>query len=114
MPTLREVFEKLLPAAVQSGVDIKDFWNYTLAEIQIYINNYSEREKARARETALFSYNLAAMTASFIGKGLAGKELPDVGEIYPDLADISQKAKIEEFKKNMLAFTEMHNQQRRA
>lgn len=54
------------------------------------------------------------MTASFIGKGLAGKELPDVGEVYPDLADISQKAKIEEFKKNMLAFTEMHNQQRRA
>lgn len=106
---------------MRAGVSIFDFWNYTLGELTLILNNYKEVEEQRAKETITISYNQAVMVAQFVGLQLNGKPIPSMEELFPSLRTEQQEVKNEEleYKKAMLLkeqfmfYANAHNKQRR-
>lgn len=81
-----------------------------MAEITLIINNFNESEKDRGKELLYSNYNLACMIASFVNRGLAGKDIPDIYEMYPDLdAEAKEQRRIQQLQTQMMNFANMHN-----
>ena len=119
--TLEELFNRILPIALRAGISIFDFWDYTLGELTLILNNYKEVEEARAKETITVSYNQAVMIAQFVGLQMNGKKIPSMEELFPTMRAEKQAAQSEEieYKKAMLLkeqfmfYANAHNKQRR-
>ena len=106
---------------MRAGISIFDFWNYTLKELTLILNNYKEVEEQRAKEAITISYNQAVMVAQFVGLQLNGKPIPSMEELFPSLRSeqpVAQNEEIE-YKKAMLLkeqfmfYANAHNKQRR-
>lgn len=119
--TYSELFEKLLPICLKAGLTVFEFWDLTLGEITIVLNNYKEEEEKRARETAIVSYNQATMIADFVSLRLNGKPLPSYEKLFPSAKpQIDEKTQKEQdykrmmlLKEQMMFFAEKHNKNRR-
>lgn len=87
----------------------------TIGEIDLLIKTFQEKEEIRAKEILASNYNLASMIASFISCSLAGKQIPDINELYPQF---QEEKPIEEdkswmiYKEQMIDFAIAHNKQR--
>lgn len=88
----------------------------TIGEINLLIQTFQEKEEIRAKEILASNYNLASMIASFISCSLAGKQIPDINELYP--TQFQEEKPIEEdkswmiYKEQMIDFAIAHNKQR--
>lgn len=88
----------------------------TIGEINLLIQTFQEKEEIRAKEILASNYNLASMIASFVGCSLAGKQIPDINELYP--TQFQEEKPIEEdmswmiYKEQMIDFAIAHNKQR--
>lgn len=110
-----------MPIALRAGVNIFDFWNYTLKELTLILNNYKDSEEQRAKEQITVSYNQAVMIAQFVGLQMNGKPIPSIEKIFPSLneAQPTQAQEDLEYKKAMLLkeqfmfYANAHNKQRR-
>jgi len=71
------------------GVGVIEFWDYTLAELNLILQNYRETEEMKARERIALSYNLAHMTANFVSLSFSGKPIPSFDETFPSLKEAS-------------------------
>ena len=87
----------------------------TIGEIDLLIKTFQEKEEIRAKEILASNYNLASMIASFGGCSLAGKQIPDINELYP--TQFQENKPIEEdkswmiYKEQMIDFAIAHNKQ---
>lgn len=70
------MFDKLITVALRCGVSIFDYWEMTIGEINMMIQNYQKVEEDRAKEVIANNYSLAYLTASFTLNGLNGKAIP--------------------------------------
>lgn len=93
-----------MPICLRAGVSIFDFWNYTLAEITLILKDYQDREKQRAKEVSIISYNRAQMIADFVSLRLNGKTLPSYNKLFPDAEnkEATQAQKERDYKAMML------------
>lgn len=88
----------------------------TIGEINLLIQTFQEKEEMRAKEIIATNYNLATMVATFVGCSLAGKQIPDINELYP--TQFQEEKPIEEdkswmiYKEQMIDFAIAHNKQR--
>lgn len=105
---------KLLPQAVKCGISIKDFWDYSLGEINIIITAYVDNQKSHIEEIQQTMYTISALTASFVSRALGGKEIPSYDDIFnqsPDNQVIAYREKMKAFFKN--AEQRLHSEERR-
>lgn len=88
----------------------------TIGEINLLIQTFQEKEEIRAKEILASNYNLASMIAGFVGCSLAGKQIPDINELYP--TQFQEEKPIEDdkswmiYKEQMIDFAIAHNKQR--
>ena len=73
------------------GINERDYWDMTLAELERAIDSYKRREKARAQEQASFDYILADLIGRSIGRLYSSStKIPEISEAYPSLFDSEQ------------------------
>lgn len=110
-----------MPLCLNAGITYFDFWELTLKEITIILQNYKEKEERRAKEITTIMYNGSVMVAQFVNLGLNGKQIPSYSELFPSTAEIEkdeEKQKELEYKKAMLLkeqfmfWAKEHNKQR--
>lgn len=78
----------MLPAALQSGIRILEYWELTFGEIVSTISAYREGENMRIRETATFNYSLANLIGLSVARLMDEKaEYPSLKKAYPTLFD---------------------------
>lgn len=110
-----------MPISVRAGLTIFEFWDLTLAEITIVLNNYKEEEEKKAKEIAIVNYNQATLIADFVSLRLNGKPLPSYHEVFPDAKPpVDEQAQKEQDYKAMmlqkeqwLFYAKEHNKRRR-
>ena len=98
-----------------------NYWYLTIREIRAILNDYVEKEQIRAKEITATSYNIAQLTAAFVGSVIAGKQIPKIEELYPSFAsDKPEEPKMSEEEKQAIImgeklkeFAKKHNEQRR-
>lgn len=113
-----EIFELLLPYALQYGLTVFDYWDMTLKEINAFIKAVQEKEKMNR----LNAYLQASMTANFVGDILSGKPIPPIQNVFPELFDDLLKKQQEEqdykammlYKEQMLDYAKAVNQRNKA
>ncbi len=100
---------------------IEQFWYSTIGEIKIYLEVYKQQEEARVEETLTANYNIAYLTASFVGCSLSGKAIPSIQEVFPNMfrntIDENQRKENENkawamYKEQMLDYMIAHNKHR--
>ena len=99
---MAELFTKLQKQTMQCGIDPISFWDYTIGELKLIVDNYVESKNNETKEKFAYSYNNACLIASFVCRGLNGEKLPPIHEIYPDMFVDEQKVD-EERQKAMLS-----------
>lgn len=70
----------------------------------------------RAKEIIASNYNLAAMTATFVGANLGGKNIPFIEELYPDQFSEPKKEVDNSwviYKERMMDYAIAHNKNRK-
>jgi len=110
-----------LPISLKAGLSIFEFWDLTLAELTIVLNNYKDEQEQKAKEKAIITYNQAVMIADFVSLRLNGKPLPSYSELFPDAkAPVDEKAQKEQdykrmmlLKEQMMFFAKTHNANRK-
>jgi len=103
------LFYELLPFACEAGIDAKEFWQYSLAEIQLTI----EAHKKRLVNQALFTYKQADLIRIAVGSLLDKKvKFPKPYDAFPGLIEEpSRSAQVDPAiaKQRMLKFASRHN-----
>lgn len=87
-----------LDAALDMGIEEKDFWDMTFAEIERKLDSYRRVQKQKKQEKASFDYILAEL----IGRSVArvyhsNNTMPDIATAYPTLFNSKE---VEEQKQN--------------
>ena len=103
-----------MPMAVRCGIAPSDYWDLTLADINIVFEAENEKYKEKVR----FNYDLAYMITAMIGSSFAGTPLPQITDIYPQLLVDEPKEEDDSnyynFQKDLwLCFAEEHNKHRK-
>lgn len=86
------------------GIEEKDFWEMTLAELERKIASIKRVRKQEAQEKATFDYILADM----IGRSVArvyhsSNTLPEINNVYPTLFDSVEIQEQKQKKKDELS-----------
>ena len=108
----------MLPMAIQAGMTIPQFWTSTIGEIVLYLKAYTEREEARSKELLTSNYNIAYLTACFVGYTFDGKPIPSIQQLFPTVFTEENVEKEQEekalalYKEQMLDFAIAHNKKR--
>jgi hypothetical protein len=77
-----------LETSLDKGITEQQFWEMTIGELTRAFKSLQRVEKQRAREKAIFDYNLADMIGRSIGRFYASSnKMPDISEVYPSLFD---------------------------
>lgn len=91
------------------------FWDYTIGELKLIIDNYVNKKEEELKGNVANNYTIASLTASFVGSVLSGNEIPTLSEVYPDLFKEEQKEEeIEDkswmlYKEQFIDFANAHN-----
>lgn len=95
--TLEDLFEKLLPAAIQAGMDFQQFWDSTYKEIIMYIQAYNRREENKLKTYATMVYRLADIMCPSIARLLSEKaQYPKISAVFPGLFPEEESEEAEE------------------
>lgn len=102
----------MFPFAVEAGIDAREFWYYTIAEINMTIEGY----KKRLATQAAMDYKLADLVGASVNRLLSkGAKMPSLEEAYPGL--IAPGRPIQQnwqtAKQRLLLYAEAHNAKRR-
>lgn len=110
--SLTEYIENnVLPVAIQAGIDITQFYDLTLGEIYLIIDQYKEKVKMQQLFNAQNQYYTAMFTVTFLGASLKGMRVPDIEEMFPDLFDQEayENKKLEELQQQLIDFGNKRN-----
>ena len=107
---------------MRCGVGVIEYWDLTLKELNLILQNYKEIEENRAKERLVVNYNLACLTAQFVTLQFNGKPIPSFDKTFPELAESKmsqeEKDKIEYqkamFLKEQMEFAAMAHNAKRA
>lgn len=102
--------------ALVCGIKPLEFWDYTVYELKIIMDNFIETKQNEIKQTIQMNYNTASLVANFVCRGLNGDRLPKVEELYPDLfaADIDEEKVMQLYKEQFLDFANAHNRKLRS
>lgn len=82
---------KWLDVVLDYGTTEEQFWNMTIGELKRVFASISRAEKRKAKEQAIFDYNLADVIGRSIGRYFASSnKMPDISEVYPTLFDSAE------------------------
>ena len=89
MPFLFEKYAyKWLEIALDYGIDEKNYWNMTLAEVIRAIESKKRKQKLQAQERASYDYILADLIGRSVSRIYSNStRLPQIYEVYPTLFD---------------------------
>ena len=119
---MAELFDYIKESALLSGINIREYYDYSYAEILDSINAYNKQNEYILKQNTMNGYNVARMTANFVGCVLSGEDMPSIEDIYPSLftKDIIQEHNIPEngmtndlilLKEQFLDFAQKRNQE---
>ena len=111
--------EQLLPTALRAGINLFEFWEMTLKEIRIVVDNFILEKENETKLTKIKLYNQAYLNTLMIGKMIGGKTIPQLEEVFPDLTGINQDKQEEKtdnswiiIKERMIDFANEANKRR--
>ena len=100
-----------MPIALQYNIGIFEYWDYTLAEIQMLIEAYKKKEEKESKDTIQLVYLQSTMVAQFIGKVINGKKIPSLNSVFPGMfPEASNDWK--KYEEQFLTFAKQHNKNR--
>ena len=107
------MFDELFPFAVEAGIDAREYWLYTLAEIQITLKGY----KMRLATTAAMNYKQADLISAAVGRLFnKGVKFPPAHEAYPGLIEAPAARSQLDWriaKQRLMKYAQAHNAKRR-
>ena len=114
---MKKIIDNLLPLALQCGISIFDFYQMTIAEVQVVINAYFEKQKRELQQQASMVYAEASLTAMFVSRLISDKaKILTLYQAFPDLFKEEIKgeenARQKREKEALLQFVERHNKER--
>lgn len=116
---MEDLFEQLLPSALECGISLFDFWDLTFGEISLYISIHNKKEKLRIQEQAAFNYSLANLIGISVTRLMdKNSKYPSIEEAYPNLFDsLEVQPKQQDWriaKERLMKYAEAHNNKRGA
>ena len=119
---MAELFDYIKDSALLSGINIREYYDYSYAEILDSINAYNKQNEYIMKQNTMNGYNVARMTANFVGCILSGEDMPSIEDIYPSIftKDIIQDNSVPEngmtndlilLKEQFLDFAQKRNQE---
>lgn len=117
---MERLFNGLLPAALQCGITVSDFWEMTYGEIVITIKAKNEVEKNRIREAATLNHHLANLIGLSVARLMdKNAKYPSLQEAFPgmfdDIVQEQQAPKQQDWrvaKERLMQYAEAHNRKR--
>lgn len=90
----------MLPFALQVGIDVIEYWDYTYGEIVASIKAHKENDRLRVREIAGFNYGLANLIGLSVARIMDDKaEFPSLKKAYPNIfSDLKEESEVEPWK----------------
>lgn len=82
---MAELFDYIKESALLSGINIREYYDYSYAEILDSINAYNKQNEYILKQNTMNGYNVAKMTANFVGCILSGEDMPSIEDIYPSI-----------------------------
>lgn len=99
---------------IKIGFSVNEFWDLTLDEMYLYINNYTEELKQKQEEDIYLSYQTASLTAAFVNNSMSGQNIPSFYELFPmyqtqEYIEEQRRKQIEIYKAQFMAFAQNNN-----
>ena len=82
---MAELFDYIKESALLSGINIREYYDYSYAEILDSINAYNKQNEYILKQNTMNGYNVARMTANFVVCILSGEDMPSIEDIYPSI-----------------------------
>lgn len=83
--------DKMLCNALDCGINERDFWEMTFAELDRVVESYNRVQKREAKEKASFNYILALLIGRAVAQTMSkDATFPEIHEVYPTLFDAKQ------------------------
>lgn len=82
---MAELFDYIKESALLSGINIREYYDYSYAEILDSINAYNKQNEYILKQNTMNGYNVARMTANFVVCVLSGEDMPSIEDIYPSI-----------------------------
>ena len=104
---MSELFEQSLPAALQAGISVFEYWDMTWREINISLRAYEKNIIFRQKQRAIMDHAFIGM----LGRMLDGKNV-NLYESYPKLFEEENKRQMaENAKQQLLNYAMKHNRE---
>ena len=112
-----QLFEDILPPALQSGVSISEYWYLTYGEIKATIDAHQANQKLHTREQASQNHSLANLIGLSVARLINDEaEYPSLKEAYPGIfSDIVDEPVQQDWrlaKARLLQYAEANNKKR--
>lgn len=105
--TMSELFEKSLPAALQAGISVFDYWEMTWNEIRIVLKAYEKSLILQQKQRAIMDHAFIGM----LGRMPDGKKV-NLYESYPKLFEEENKRQMSgNAKQKLLNYAMKHNKE---
>lgn len=113
--SLSALFETtLLQDALDCGIKLEDYWNYSLYEITQIIESYNRMKVQELEEYRHKEYSLASLIAHFVGCVLNGNSIPTYEELHcPQEEKPVMDNETILLKERLIDFANQHNKQRK-
>jgi hypothetical protein len=102
--------------AIQSGIDARDYWTLTYAEIEATIAAYNRQLNLEVELRKQSAYTTAMLTAQFVGLSMFSKKpLPSYEDCFTPTGEAaieSQKQRVSLYEQQWSAFAIEHNRRR--
>lgn len=97
---LTELFEKLYPIAIQSGVDAVFYWEMTYAEILAAIKGSAKRQEVELQHQSIIAYHQANLISHLVSISLGSKQShPELHEAFPGIfPELEKRAEMQKVK----------------
>lgn len=114
---MKELFEGMLPIALQCGIGIFDFWDMTYGEITMTIKAFNDKEINRLKEKAIMDYQLANIIGLSVARLMdKNAKYPEIEKVYPSLFDVPKDKPVQVdwriAKERLMKYTDAHNRKR--
>lgn len=102
----------MFPFAIEAGIDAREFWYYTIPEINAAIKGYQKRLATQAA----MDHKLADLIGSSVSRLMSkGAKFPSLADAYPGLIE-PERPKTQNWqvaKERLLRYADAHNAKRR-
>ena len=82
---MAELFDYIKESALLSGINIREYYDYSYAEILDSITAYNKQNEYILKQNTMNGYNVARMTANVVGCILSSEDMPSIEDIYPSI-----------------------------